>query len=467
MKRNFLVVICCLVVSSCATMKMVERWPQEEMPPWVKGAPPSGCFRGMAINASDEKESWRIALDDVKKQICNAIGFETREAYEKRVMAYNDQVDKKIVADFKCTSAALLEDIESSIKDTYFEKWMERTDNGKKYFCNYYTLVHYPQEKIEEMKRKTAQENEERLNSLRKCISSGEMEEMQGDFVKALRNYIYGLKIADTLFNNGGTHILGCTYRIAALISSLHLVKFSNYSEKPNSRHRVSVRASIGSIPAVNVPVRFEISAGEGKLEPLVFTDRSGIASSGVKMNSICEDNQIRAFIDLTDILSADGRLCFLNEIKEVEFTFSTLSKIANVQGGTLYVDKKKESWFKKTPVLGYDLREVNDLGAEFDRYDIEVKGLFEHRHWLTGRVRSWSKSDVGNFNLNEKIVIEAKGQTRVVSKWNAWLMDAFKNMSKEKHCKKIQLILTLYGKDDNGNVCKVVMESTPMPANP
>jgi hypothetical protein len=467
MKKFGLVVIFCVLFTGCATLKMTERWPRKEMSAWVKGAPPTGCFRGMAINAPNEREGWQIALDDVKKQICSSIGFETREECEKRVMAYSDQVDKKIVADFKCTSAALLEDIESGIKDTYFEKWMERTDYGKKYFCNCYILVYCPREKIDEMKRKTAQENEERLSSLKKCISVGEMEEMEGDFIKALRSYIYGLKIADTLFNGRETNILGCTYRIAALVSSLHLVKLSNYSEKPGSKHRVSVRASIGNIPAANVPVRFEISSGEGRVEPLVFTDGSGIASSGVKMNSICEDNQIRAFIDLTDILSADGRLAFLNEIKEVEFTFSTLSKVANVQGGTLYVDREKESWFKKILVLRYDLREINDLGAEFDRYDIEVRGLFEHKHWLTGRMESWSRSEVGSFNLNERIVIEAKDKKTVVSKWNAWLMDTFRNVSKEKHCRKIQLILTLYGKDYNGNICKVIMESTPMPANP
>lgn len=455
-----------LIFTGCATLKIIERYPEDNMPPWVKGAPPDGCFRGVAMNVKDEKEGCRLTLEDVKRQVCNSIGLEIREEYERRVMAYNDQVDRKIVADFKYTSAALLEDIESGIKDTYFEKWMERTDYGKKYFYNYYILVYYPQEKIGEMKRKTAQENDERLSSLKKCISIGEMEEMKGDFIKALRSYIYGLKVADTLFVNRETNILGCTYRIATLVSSLHLVKLSNYSEKPDSKHRVSTRAGIGNILAVNVPVRFEISSGEGKVEPLVFTDVSGIASSSVKMNSICEDNQIRAFVDLTDILSADCRLAFLNEIKEAEFTFSTLSKVANVQGGTLYVDKRKESWFKKTSLLKFDLREVNGLGAAFDRYDLEVKGLFKRKHWLTGRVDSWSKSEVGSFNLNDRIAVKEKSKARGILEWNVWLTDTFKSMSKEKHCKEIQLILTLYGKDDNGSSCKVALQSTPIAVN-
>jgi len=240
-----------------------------------------------------------------------------------------------------------------------------------------------------------------------------------------------------------------------------------NYFERPGSLNKVSVRLMMDGMPAEGVPVRFEIRSGTGRVEPLVISSKAGIANSAVQMTSIRADNEIRASIDLGYILSIDERLLPFNEVKQVSFIFSTLSRIANVQGGTLYVNKKKESWLKKVRVLEYDLREVNGLGAEFDRYNIEVKGLFERKNWLTGKVKSWSRSEVGNFNLDEKIVIKAKGKKRVVSKWNVWLMDTFKSMSKEKHCKKIQFILTLHGKDSNGNVCKVSMESTPMPANP
>jgi hypothetical protein len=447
-------------------MKMVERWPQDAVSPWVKGTPPTGYFRGIAINASNEREGWHMALDDVKKQICSSIGFETREEYERQVMAYNNHVDRKIIADFKCTSAAFLEDIDSSIKDTYFEKWMQKTHYGKEYFANYYVLVYYPQAKINEMKRKTEEENEKRVMCLGKCLSFAKQEKEKGNFFEALRSYIYALFIAHTLFRDREIHVLECKYRIAALVSSLHLLKVSNYSEKPNSMHRVSVKASIDNVPAVNVPVRFEINSGEGKLERIVFTDKNGIASSTVQMSSVSEDNRIRAFIDLIEILSADNRLLVLNEIKEVEFIFSTLSKFANVQAGTLYVDERKESWFKNTSLLKFDLREVNGLGAVFDRYDVEVKGLFEHRHWLTGRTDSWSKSEVGSFNLNDKLTVKEKGKARGVLEWNPWLTETFKSMSKEKYCRKIQLILTLHGKDYNGNSCKVALQSTPIAVN-
>lgn len=444
-------------------MKMVECWPKDAISPWVKGAPPSGYFRGIAVNARNEREGWHMALNDAKKQICNSIGFETREKYERKVMVYNSQIDKRVIADLKCTSAALLEDIDSSIKDTYFERWMERTQYGKKYFCNYYVLVHYPQTKINEMKRKTAQENGKRLHNLEKCLSFGEQEESKGNLMKALRTYIYALFIADTLFRNREVRALECTYKVAGLVSSLRLLKELNYSEKPRSMHSVSVRANIGDVPAMNMPVRFEIISGEGIVAPLVFTNKDGIASSGIDMSSIRGDNQVKAFIDLSDILAIDKRLSPLNEIKQVNFTFSTLSKVANVQGGTLYVDKKKESWFKKISLLKFDLREVNGLGAAFDRYDLEVKGLFKRKHWLSGRVKSWSKSEIGSFNLNDKITIKGKGRAKGVLEWNSWLTDTFKSMSKEKYCREILLTLTLYGKDYNGNSCKVTLESTPI----
>lgn len=154
------------LITGCATLRMVERSPDHAPPEWVKGTPPVGSFRGMAIHASNEKEGWYVALDDVKRQICNAIGFETREEYERKVIAYNDQVDKSVVADLKCTSAAFLEDIDSSVEDTYFEKWTEKTRYGKGYFCNYYVLVRYAQSKINEMKRKTEEQNVIRLDSL-------------------------------------------------------------------------------------------------------------------------------------------------------------------------------------------------------------------------------------------------------------------------------------------------------------
>ena len=447
-------------------MKMVERWPQDAVLSWVKGAPPSGCFRGIAVSAPNEREGWHMALDDVKRQICSSIGFETREEYERKVMAYNRQVDRRVIADFKCTSAAFLEDIDSSIKDTYFEKWMEKTDYGKEYFSNYYVLVYYPQAKINEMKVKTEEENEKRLMYLSKCLSFAKQEKEKGNFFDALRGYIYALFIADTLFRDTEIHVLECKYRIATLVSSLRLLKVSNYSERPNSMHRVSVGASMDDVPAVNVRVRFEMNSGEGKLEQIAFTDKNGIASSTVQMSSVREDNRIRAFIDLTEILSADNRLLVLNEIKEVEFIFSTLSKFANVQGGTLYVDKRKESWFKNTSLLKFDVREVNGLGAAFDRYELEVKGLFEHKHWLTGRVDSWSKSEVGSFNLNDKLTVKGKCKARGILEWNPWLIETFKSMSKEKYCRKIQLILTLHGKDYNGNSCKVALQSTLMAVN-
>jgi len=448
-------------------MKVIERYPEGNIPEWVKGVVPEGCFRGVAMDARDEKEGWRLALEDVKRQICNAIGFEIREEYERKVMAYNDRVDRKIVADLRCTSAALLEDIDSSIRDTYFEKWMRKTRYGKEYSCNYYLLVYYPQIKIELMKRKTSEENEKRLQSLERCLSFGEEQENKGDFMEALRTYIYALFVADTLFKNSEIRALECTYKVASLISSLRLIGAGNYVEEHASTHKVAVKASANEVPAVDVPVRFEIVSGKGSLDPLVFTDRDGLAFSRVSMASIQPDNRIRAFVDFSDILSIDKRLLSLSEVKNIDFVFSTLSKVANVQGGTLCVDKKRESLFKKIPVFMFDIREVNGLGAVFDRYDIEVKGLFEHKHWLTGRIRSWSRSEVGSFHLGEKVAIEAKGTTKVVSKWNVWLMDTFETMSKEKHCKKIQLILTLHGKDSNGNICKVSMESTPMRANP
>jgi hypothetical protein len=447
-------------------MKVVERWPQDAVSPWVKGTPPTGYFRGIAINASNEREGWHMALDDVKKQICSSIGFETREEYERQVMAYNNQVDRKIIADFKCTSAALLEDIDSSIKDTYFEKWMQKTHYGKEYFANYYVLVYYPQAKINEMKRKTEEENEKRLSCLDKCLSFAKQEKEKGNFFEALRSYIYALFIANTLFRDREIRVLECKYRIAALVSSLHLLKVSNYSEKPNSMHRVLVKAIVDDIPALNVPVEFEITFGEGKLDRLVFTDKNGLASSTVEMNSIREDNRIRALIDLTEILSADNRLLVLNEIKEVEFIFSTLSKVANVQGGTLYVEKQKAGFLKKIPVLKFDLTELNGLGTTFDRYDVEVKGLFEHKHWLTGRVDSWSISETGSFNLNDKLTVKEKCKAGGILEWNPWLTETFKSMSKEKYCRKIQLILTLHGKDYNGNSCKVALQSTPIAVN-
>ncbi|MCJ7645999.1 hypothetical protein MUO65_03715 [bacterium] len=447
-------------------MKVVERWPEDGISPWVKGVPPVGYFRGIAINVSNEKEGWQTALDDAKKQICSCIGFETREEYERKVTAYNNQVDKRVIAEFKCTSAAILEDIDSSIKDTYFEKWMQKTRYGKEYFANYYVLVYYPQTKINGMKTKTEEENEKRLTCLGKCLSFAKQEKEKGNFFEALRGYVYALFIADTLFRDREIHALECKYRIATLVSSLHLLKVSNYSEKPNSMQRVSVRASIDNVPAVNVPVRFEINSGEGKLEQIVFTDKDGIASSTVQMSSVREDNRIRAFIDLIEIISADNRLLVLNEIKEVEFIFSTLSKFANVQAGTLYVEKQKAGFLKKIPVLKFDLTEVNVLGATFDRYDIEVKGLFKHKHWLTGRTDSWSRSEVGSFNLDNKIEVKGKGKTEGVLEWNVWLADTFKGISNEKYCKEIQLILTLYGKDNNENSCKVIIQSTPIAVN-
>lgn len=467
MKENFLVVICCLVVSGCATLKMVERSSEKPLSSWVKGTPPTGYFRGIAINASNEKEGWHTALDDVKKQICNAMGFEIREEYERKVIAYNDKVDKSVVADLKCTSVAFLEDIDSSVEDTYFEKWMQKTRYGKKYFCNYYILVYYPESKIDEMKRKTEEENQKRISSLERCLLFGEEQENNGEFMKALRTYIYAVFIANTLFKNSEIRASECVYKLIYLIASLRLKGIGNYVEEHASTHKVVVKATMNDVPAINVPIKLEITSGQGKVNPVVFTDKDGSASSRVSMTSIQQDNGIRAFVNFSDILSVNERLLPVNEIKEVNFVFSTLSKVANVQGGTLYVDKKRESLFKKIPVLMFDIREVNGLGAVFDRYDIEVKGMFERKNWLTGKVKSWIRSEVGNFNLNEKILIEAKGKKTVVSKWNAWLMDTFKSMSKEKHCRKIQLILTLYGKDDNGNICKVSMESTPMPANP
>jgi len=456
-----------LIFTGCATLKIIERYPEDNMPPWVKGAPPDGCFRGVAMNVKDEKEGCRLTLEDVKRQVCNSIGLEIREEYERRVMAYNDQVDRKIVADLKCTAAALLEDIDSSVEDTYFEKWVQKTQYGKEHFCNYYVLVRYPQSKIDEMKSKTEHENEKRLQSLEKCLSFGGEQEKRGDFMEALRTYIYALFIADTLFKNSKIRALECAYEVASLISSLRLVGMGNYVEEHASTHKVVVKASENDVPITNVPVRFEIVSGKGSMGPLVFTDKDGIASSRVSMISIQPDNRIRAFIDFSDILSVDKRLLRLNEIKEVNFVFSTLSKVANVQGGTLCVEKKKESWLKRTPVLEFDLREVNGLGAAFDRYKIEVKGLFESKHWLNRKIKSWSRSEVGDFNLNEKIIVEPKSRVKSVMECNAWLINTFKNISKEKHCKKIELILTLYGKDNNRNPCEVTMESTPIAENP
>lgn len=463
--RKIGLLIIFIILTGCATMKMVERYPDDAMP-WVKGTPPIGCFRGMAMNVANEKEGFHLAMEDAKRQICSTIGFDAREEYERKVMAYNKQVDRKIIANFKHTSAAFLEDIDSSIKDTYFEKWMQKSQYGKNYFCNYYILVHYPQSKINQMKRKTEEENAKRICSLEKCFAFAEEQINKGEFVKALRTYIYALFIADTLFKNSELRTLECAYRIAGLVASLRLAGMGNYVERFVSTHRVSVEAKIDCVPAVNMPIRFEITSGQGRVDPLEFTNRDGLAHARVSMASIREDNKIKALVDFSDILSIDKRLLPLNEVKQVNFTFSTLSKAANVQGGTLYVDKEKESWLKKTPVIKFDLREVNGLGAAFDRYNIEVKGLFERKNWLTGKVKSWTKSEIGSFNLNEKIVIKAKGKEKVVSKWNAWLMDTFKNMSKEKYCQKIRLILTLHGKDSNGNACKVSMESTPMPAN-
>lgn len=456
-----------LIFTGCATLKIIERYPEDNIPPWVKGAPPDGCFRGVAMNVKDEKEGCRLTLEDVKRQVCNSIGLEIREEYERRVMAYNDQVDRKIVADLKCTSAALLEDIDSSIRDTYFEKWIQKTRYGKEYFCNYYVLVYYPQTKINVMKRKTAEENEKRLHSLEQSLAFGDEQKNKGDLIKALRSYVYALFIADTLFSSREIRVLECTYKVADLVGSLHLSRVSNYSEKPKSMHNVSLKAMVNEVPAVNLPVRFELVSGNGSIDALVFTDAEGIATSQVEMASIQEDNEVRAFIDLTDIFSIDNRLTHFNEVKSVNFVFSTLSKVANVQGGTLYIDKEKESWLKKIPVLKFDLRELNGMGAAFDRYKIELKGLFECKHWLTGKVKSWSRSEVGDFNLNKKMRIEPKSKMNGVLKCNAWLINTFKKMSKEKHSKKIQLILTLYGKDDNGNPCEATMESTPIAENP
>jgi len=467
MKKLGFMIIFCLIFTGCATMKMVERWPQDAISPWVKGAPPSGCFRGIAINVSNEKKGWHTALEDVKKQVCSSIGFETREEYEKRVTAYNDQVDKKIIADFRYTSAALLEDINSSIKDTYFERWMQKTNYGKKYFCNYYVLVHYPQARINEMKYKTEQGNEKRLRSLEKSFAFAEEQANKGEYVKALRTYIYALFIADTLFVNSELRALECIYKIASLITSLRLIAMKNYFERPGSLNKVSVRLMMDGMPAEGVPVRFENRSGTGRVEPLVISSKAGIANSAVQMTSIRADNEIRAFVDLSHILSIDERLLPFNEVKQVSFIFSTLSEIANVQGGTLYVDKKKESWFKKTHILKFDLREVNGLGAAFDRYDLEVKGLFKHKHWLTGRVDSWSRSEVGSFNLSDRIKIKRKGRIEGVLEWNIWLIDTFKAISKEKYCREIQLTLTLFGKDYNGNLCRAIVQSTPMPVNP
>ena len=465
MKKIGLLIIF-LVFTGCATTRIIERYPEDAISPWVKGTPPIGCFRGIAINAGNEREGWYFALEDAKKQICNAIGFETREQYERIVMAYNDRVDKKIVADFKCTSAAFLEDIESSIKDTYFEKWIQKTHYGKEHFCNYYVLIYYPQTKIDQMKRKTEKENEKRLHSIERCLSFGKEQESKGEFMKALRTYIYALFIADTLFRNSEIRALECTYKTAELIASLRLVGMGNYVEEHTSAHKVVVKASVNDVPIINVPVRFEIISGKGRLNPLVFTNREGLASSRVRVTSIQRDNRIRAFVDFSDILLIDKRLLPFNEIKQVNFVFSTLSKVANVQGGTLYVVKKKESWLKRIPVLRFDLREVNGLGATFDRYKIEVKGLFESKHWLTRKVKSWSSSEVGEFNLNKKIKIGPKKEVKGILECNAWLTNTFKSMSKEKHCKKIELILILYGKDNKGHPCKVTLQSTSIAEN-
>ncbi|HCJ67090.1 MAG TPA: hypothetical protein DHV62_07150 [Elusimicrobia bacterium] len=457
MTKYIFQIVICLFLFGCATLKVINT-SHKIVPEWVYGSIAQGHFRGIAMDASNPKEGFAFAVDDVKAQISRAIGCELRDEYERKVIAYRGEIDKKIVADFKCTSSSLLEDVESNVKDTYWQEYREKTRYGKRYFYKYYVLVHYPQRKIDAMRRKTLQENQNRLKQMEKCLSFGEKEVSKGNFVEALQTYIYALFISDTLFRNRNMYVEKCINKIGNIINSLTIVMNSNYKERPSSERRVSVLVKIDEAPAKNVPVKFEIIEGEGKPDKIVYTDNKGIAISKVDMRSVRVDNRARAFIDLSDVLTVDSRLCGFNKPKEVNFIFSTLDKIANIESGSLSVEKK--GWLlNKKLFFKFDLKETHGLGVTFNWYEVRLNATYENKPWFRER-EIWSNSLEGSFNLNDAIRIPGGGIVQNEIEWSQWFYEALRTLAKKKYFKRVNFVFTLRGKDDNDNPQEIRLES-------
>lgn len=199
-------------------------------------------------------------------------------------------------------------------------------------------------------------------------------------------------------------------HKIEDILSRITIKPVSNYNQR-NSRC-VLCRVLYSNTPAPDIPVRFQLTEGEGFITSLAYSDTDGVAQCDVNVSKEYPINKIRAWVDIEGV-SAD-----------LVFHFSSVKPKPVITASPLEV---------KHDCFVFELKESNDVDVLFNQYEVLINAEYKNASFVNyyiARVDN-SKHSFRSFNLLSPIRIKGGTSQVVRIPFNSWIKENLKNLDK------------------------------------
>jgi len=385
-----------------------------EKPCFIKEIPP-GHYLGISAECPQLAKAQEDSLYSVTKQILQQIGAEYQLEFEKLTYSKNYQTDITVNDKFSFSSSGILPDIE--VKKYFYEKVNNR--------YVFYTLAYFPRPKIIQARKLIELEHNKRLAQYNSFIRKGKATESNEKIIDALHQYRMAMKQAEVLFKERQIKKATVNSYIENLLSRIRLKPISNYNQRDN--FFVSCKTVYDEKPISDIPVRFQLSEGNGFITPLVYSDLNGIAKCDVNMKSEISSNKIKTWIDLGGVDSG------------IVFSFSTIKPKPIVKASFLEV---------KNNCFAFSIKECNDIDVVFDKYEIHINAEYKNASFINYYITHVdnNKHASSSFNLLNQIKIRGGTHQPVKIPFNSWLEEQIDELDKWYMGSKIDYKIVLRG---------------------
>lgn len=388
--------------------------PLSQRPVFIEQIPPEH-YLGISVEYNELAKAREDSIQNAVKQIFLQIGAEYQLEFEKLAYSNNNQINVSVTDKFSYSTAGILADV--MVKDSYYKKV-----KGK-YMV--YTLVYFPQSKIIQARRLIEEENEKRLSKYELFIEKGNAYESQGKIIDALNNYNMALRQAEYLYKEKDLKKALARSNIDNMLSRITLKAVSNYNQR--DRHFISCKVFYNGEPVSEIPVRFQLTEGNGFITPLTYSYSDGIVQCDVNVSNEYPSNKIKAWVDIEGV---DTNLMF---------NFSSVLPMPVISVSPLEV---RDNCFV------FELKESNDVDAVFEQYEVSINAEYKNASFINyyiARVDN-SKHASCSFNLLNPIKIKGGSSHHVKIPFNSWVRSTKGELDKWYMRSKLDYSIVLNG---------------------
>jgi hypothetical protein len=209
------------------------------------------------------------------------------------------------------------------------------------------------------------------------------------------------------------------------MLSRITLKAVSNYNQR--DRHFISCKVFYNGEPVSEIPVRFQLTEGNGFITPLTYSYSDGIVQCDVNVSNEYPSNKIKAWVDIEGV---DTNLMF---------NFSSVLPMPVISVSPLEV---RDNCFV------FELKESNDVDAVFEQYEVSINAEYKNASFINyyiARVDN-SKHASCSFNLLNPIKIKGGSSHHVKIPFNSWVRSTKGELDKWYMRSKLDYSIVLNG---------------------